>query len=162
MSGNPSRRDRELTFRPSITRHFAIRHSEFSIQNSAFGIRHSELVIPFAATRRKAGLSFEAGKPDSVCAPGGAVIVISLTACAAFRRSEMRHTRDCWTGRPAAYFALHRIGFFLPPSLLTARWALTPPFHPYPASSAARLGAGQQAGRYPFCGTFPGVAPAGR
>jgi hypothetical protein len=41
----------------------------------------------------------------------------------------MRHTRSYWTGRPAAYFVLHRIGFFVPPSLQTTRWALTPPFH---------------------------------
>ena len=41
----------------------------------------------------------------------------------------MRHTRGYWTGRPAAYFALHQTGFFLPPPLLAARWALTPPFH---------------------------------
>jgi hypothetical protein len=49
------------------------------------------------------------------------------SACA--ERREMRHTRGCWTGRPAAYFALHRTGFALPPPLLAARWALTPPFH---------------------------------
>jgi hypothetical protein len=27
---------------------------------------------------------------------------------------------------------LHRIGFFVPPRLPSGRWALTPPFHPYP------------------------------
>lgn len=103
-----------------------------SLRTAECYIGHSPLLIPSHSFRRdaaKGGLSFEAGKPDSVCAPGGAVIVISLTACAAFRRGEMRHTRGYGTGRPAAYFALHRIGFFLPPSLLTARWALTPPFH---------------------------------
>jgi len=45
----------------------------------------------------------------------------------------MRHTRGYRTGRPAAYFALHRMGFFVPPSSRTTRWALTPPFHPYRA-----------------------------
>ena len=48
----------------------------------------------------------------------------------AMRAPEMRHTRDLWTGRPIAYFALHRAGFTLPPASRPARWALTPPFHP--------------------------------
>jgi hypothetical protein len=30
-----------------------------------------------------------------------------------------------------SYLVLHRAGFALPASLLTPRWALTPPFHPY-------------------------------
>ncbi len=30
-----------------------------------------------------------------------------------------------------AYLVLLRVGFTKPPSLLPARWALTPPFHPY-------------------------------
>jgi len=50
-------------------------------------------------------------------------------ACAGPGR--MRLTRGYRTGRPAAYSVLHRIGFFVPPSLPSARWALTPPFHPY-------------------------------
>jgi len=36
------------------------------------------------------------------------------------------------------------VWFTLPLLLPTKRWALTPPFHPYPAN----------AGRYIFCGTF--------
>ena len=39
-------------------------------------------------------------------------------------------------------FVLHRVGFTLPPRLPSERWALTPPFHPYPC------------GRFLFCGTF--------
>src|SRR5687767_7093327 len=43
-----------------------------------------------------------------------------------------------WDGRCgshlAAYLALLRLGVALPPLLPTARWALTPPFHPYPGS----------------------------
>ena len=39
-------------------------------------------------------------------------------------------------------FVLHRVGFTLPPQLPSERWALTPPFHPYPC------------GRFLFCGTF--------
>ena len=45
----------------------------------------------------------------------------------------MRHTRDHWAGRPVPYFALHQTGFTVPPLLPQERWALTPPFHPYPA-----------------------------
>ena len=41
-------------------------------------------------------------------------------------------------------FALHRMGFFVPRRLLAGRWAVTPPFHPYPA----------EARRYVFCDTF--------
>jgi hypothetical protein len=60
------------------------------------------------------------------------------------------------------YSVLLPVGFTMPSLSPATRWALTPPFHPYPANSAAPKRAVQQAGRYPFCGTFPGVAPAGR
>ena len=45
-------------------------------------------------------------------------------------------------------FVLHRVGFTVPPLLPSERWALTPPFHPYPC------------GRFVFCGTFrpPGIS----
>ena len=33
---------------------------------------------------------------------------------------------------------LHRMGFFVPPNLRPGRWALTPPFHPYPPACAGR------------------------
>jgi len=33
------------------------------------------------------------------------------------------------------YLALHPMGFSVPPRLRSERWALTPPFHPYPALS---------------------------
>ena len=42
----------------------------------------------------------------------------------------------------------------MPLPLPVARWALTPPFHPYRPGEPGR--------RSVFCGTFPGVAPAGR
>ena len=35
----------------------------------------------------------------------------------------------------ALYLALHPMGFAVPPRLRSARWALTPPFHPYPGRS---------------------------
>jgi hypothetical protein len=52
------------------------------------------------------------------------------------------------------YSVLLPVGFALPPSLLTARCALAAPFHP-----CARPKPGS---RYHFCGTVPGVTPAGR
>ncbi len=42
------------------------------------------------------------------------------------------------------YLILLRTGFTLPPRLPLERWALTPPFHPYPNESR----------RFVFCGTF--------
>ena len=45
---------------------------------------------------------------------------------------------------PTLCSVLHRKGFVLRPGLHRTRWALTPPFHPYPA----------KAGRYIFCDTF--------
>ena len=58
-------------------------------------------------------------------------------------------------GRP--YSVLLPVGFTLPPPLPGARCALTAPFHPCPRAALRRL-----RGRFVFCGTFPGVAPAGR
>ena len=49
------------------------------------------------------------------------------------------------------YSVLLPVGFTMPPPLPEARWALTPPFRP--GRTEARWTA--------FCGTFPGVAPAG-
>jgi len=74
------------------------------------------------------------------------------TGCSPRFRLDPRHP----------YSVLLPVGFTLPPLLPAARWALTPPFHPYPAISAAwGFQAVEKAGRFPFCGTFPGVAPAG-
>ena len=39
-----------------------------------------------------------------------------------------------WSGQlRVPYLALHPMGFSVPPRLRLERWALTPPFHPYPA-----------------------------
>src|SRR3546814_15895655 len=61
-------------------------------------------------------------------------------------------------GRP--YLILLRVGFAVPPPLPGARCALTAPFHPYlPLPRTEARGWDR---RFAFCGTFPGVAPAGR
>jgi len=48
------------------------------------------------------------------------------------------------------YLALHPMGFSVPPRLRLERWALTPPFHPYPA---CHFKLKFQARRFVFCGT---------
>ena len=66
------------------------------------------------------------------------------------------------------YSVLLPVGFTVPIPLPGSRWALAPPFHPCPPSyrkplRACRAGARQhEGGRFAFCGTFPGVTPAGR
>ena len=60
-----------------------------------------------------------------------------------------------------SYLVLHHAGFAMPPSLLTERWALTPPFHPYlsgePKKMSRRfsfeLSPGSKRRRYSLCGT---------
>ncbi len=75
------------------------------------------------------------------------------------RRSGMRHTRDYWTGRPVAYFALHPSGFFVPPFSRTTRWALTPPFHPYRSGiSDLKFEISNPDRRFVFCDTVRRVA----
>ena len=64
----------------------------------------------------------------------------------------------CPACRP--YLVLLPVGFALPLPLPVARWALTPPFHPYlPEFPLTKTGPGR---RFVFCGTFPEVAPGGR
>ena len=60
------------------------------------------------------------------------------------RRSGRRPDPSC--------SVLHRMGFFVPPRLRSGRWALTPPFHPYPPACAR--------GRSVFCDTIrrPGLS----
>jgi hypothetical protein len=72
---------------------------------------------------------------------------------AAARRSA-RHSRE--GDACCSYLVLLPVGFSLPPPLPAARCALTAPFHPCrpPDIPDGR--------RCTFCGTFPGVAPAGR
>ncbi len=77
-------------------------------------------------------------------------------------------TRTCWgrrapplTRRSAArgpYLALLPVGLAVPELLPAPRWALTPPFHPYPLG----VPASRTKGRFHFCGAFRRVAPPGR
>ena len=55
------------------------------------------------------------------------------------------------------YSVLLPVGFTMPVPLPDPRCALTAPFHPYRAEAPRGEG-----GRFVLCGTFPGVAPAGR
>ena len=50
-------------------------------------------------------------------------------------RGSARPRSDCEAGGLFPCSVLHRIGFFVPPRLPSGRWALTPPFHPYPRST---------------------------
>ena len=56
------------------------------------------------------------------------------------------------------YLVLLPVGFTLPPPLPAVRCALTAPFHPCRPAALQRLPRLAVC----FCGTFPGVAPAGR
>ena len=51
-----------------------------------------------------------------------------------------------------SYLALLPVGLAMPALLPARRWALTPPFHPYPSTL----------GRSIFCGAFRRIAPPGR
>ena len=77
--------------------------------------------------RRRIDGHFSPGRSLDRPAPGCRAL-----GCPRAATLGMRHTRDYRTSRPVAYFALHRTGFTLPPTSQSARWALTPPFHPYP------------------------------
>lgn len=81
----------------------------------------------------------------------------------AVARAPQAANPDVW-GRSQApglpprhpYSALLPVGLAVPLLLPVARWALTPPFHPYPSvRERAR-------GRFHFCGAFRRIAPPGR
>ena len=113
---------------------------------------------------RDGGASTCASWPVSRVLYGGLVTRVTAIPLKGARcRTPPATYPDGWPGnlpeliaprRP--YSVLLPVGFTVPVPLPVPRWALTPPFHPYP-SPRERL-----AGRFAFCGTFPGVAPAGR
>ena len=63
-------------------------------------------------------------------------MIIYLTPLArrarSIRAADATITREKRAGGPTPCFVLHRMGFFVPRRLRAGRWALTPPFHPYP------------------------------
>lgn len=93
--------------------------------------------------------------PDERTALGCRSAPVSRVLCPFGRRSFLwpgrllagssGRTRGCRAGNSPSYLALHRVGFGKRARLPVRRWALTPPFHPYPRS-----------GRYVFCATFRG------
>ena len=94
-------------------------------------------------------------KPGSVRRDFSRAAAIPLgrrSLAASSSQPEWRIRRRISVARCHSYSALLPVGFAVPRMLPPARWALTPPFHPYfgePKRSA-------------LCCTFPGVAPAGR
>ena len=108
-------------------------------------------------------------KPGSVTGPEGAGRWPFVWD--ARRRTPRAINPGSWAGNVPAepcgparrpYSILLPVGFALPPPSLAARCALTAPFHPCPAPRPFRSAeSARPAGRFAFCGTFPGVAPAG-
>jgi hypothetical protein len=75
----------------------------------------------------------------------------SSLPAASFVASRLRRIGRCGS-HLAAYLALLRLGVAVPPCLRSGRWALTPPFHPYPESPCG------SSGRFVFCGPFRRLA----
>ena len=89
-------------------------------------------IIPLGRASRRASSSLPAGSGES---PSGE---LSLA-------------------RTPAYVALLPMGFAVPRALPRARWALTPPFHPYRSGDSCELRNGRL-----FCGTLLGVSATRR
>jgi len=80
---------------------------------------YSVTIIPLAPASRPGSSDLPEG--SSFCA-----------ACAAQKGARsFKRTQRAGPALPS-YLVLHHAGFALPPALLSERWALTPPFHPYP------------------------------
>ena len=73
--------------------------------------------------------------------------------------AKARPARRRTGGACRSYLVLLPVGFALPPPLPAARCALTAPFHP---CLPCRPMQDRPGSAVCFCGTFPGVAPAGR
>jgi hypothetical protein len=98
--------------------------------------------------------SVTAGEPADDGHSSGTPVARRLarpTRAAGRKQPRRRRNASC---RP--YLVLLPVGFALPRPLPAARCALTAPFHP------CRRTAETMRRRFAFCGTFPGVAPAGR
>ena len=96
-------------------------------------------------------------KAQTACKPGSVPPCGFSSHSSATRIAArlVRHTRDAGRRRPKCipYSVLLLAGFTMRAASPKPRWALTPPFHPYPGSGP---------GRFAFCGTFPRLAPGGR
>jgi len=103
---------------------------------------------PVPGTRTKVGQASRLTRPSAAipCRGQNAQQGISARRCvliaprsAPRSQSPRKHARRMsYSGRGAGrskvpYLALHPMGFSVPPRLRLERWALTPPFHPYPA-----------------------------
>src|SRR3990172_1590851 len=104
--------------------------------------------------------AYECGEPErdisrilSSPARAAEVMIISLGPRLPEASSDL--TRGRWAGHPSlrryrrrtsSYLVLLRVGFAVPPWSPSGRWALTPPFHPYPGTVIPW--------RCVFCGTF--------
>ena len=105
--------------------------------------------------------AYESGAPErdisrilSSPARAAEVMIISLGPRLPEASSDL--TRGRWAGHPSlrryrrrtsSYLVLLRVGFAVPPWSPSGRWALTPPFHPYPGRIEIPW-------RCVFCGTF--------
>lgn len=54
------------------------------------------------------------------------------------RNSSSKRRNRTSSSLPEAYLIFQPIRFALPPSSLSGRWALTPPFHPYPSTCSGQ------------------------
>jgi hypothetical protein len=93
--------------------------------------------------------------PRRLATPGCDHLSVRLSdqpapACAVVRLlpGAIHPLRDLRPGGPFSCSVLHRMRFVVPPSSRLGRWALTPPFHPYPSFALASYG-----GRFVFCDT---------
>ena len=105
-------------------------------------------------------------KCQTACKPGSVRTDVVRDGHSSRTRLAVRLTRptrtterecSCALRRCRPYSVLLPVGFAVPPLLPGARCALAAPFRPCPRAALRRL-----RGRFVFCGTFPGVAPAGR
>ncbi len=127
---------------------------------SVLSLFHYLLCIVLRSTRPWDGMVQTAYKPGSVSDLLGRMMAIHLGRPLpnASRDQPGQRAKNEPCGAKAAacrpYSVLLPVGFTMPAPSRAPRCALTAPFHPYLPAEADR--------RFAFCGTFPGVTPAGR
>src|SRR5687768_4648284 len=91
------------------------------------------------------GRCWSSRKPSSVSPAGGTLPSGEMVICLGWPLPDTSSSLPAAVPSPlraqdrcgphlAAYLALLRLGVAVPPLLPAARWALTPPFHPYPTA----------------------------